>query len=203
VRRQQLLALGLSDDAIDHRITNGELIPTYAGVYAVGHREPGPIPVAAAVVLACGDDAVLSHDSAAALWGLGPWPKRHEVIAPYQRRRTGIVSHRSTTLTPDHVTIHYGIPVTTPVRTICDIAPRGWANERPPACTASCEISASGPSCKSVGIRRIGRAGTGPGRRRRGIGTRWRRPGAGGAGSGPGPGPGGAGVGPDGPGTTE
>ena len=115
MRRQQLLALGLSDDAIDHRITNGELIPTYAGVYAVGHREPGPIPVAAAVVLACGDDAVLSHDSAAALWGLGPWPKRHEVIAPYQRRRTGIVSHRSTTLTPDDVTIHYGIPVTDPV----------------------------------------------------------------------------------------
>ena len=96
VRRQQLLALGLSDDAIDHRITNGELIPTYAGVYAVGHREPGPIPVAAAVVLACGDDAVLSHDSAAALWGLGPWPKRHEVIAPYQRRRTGIVGRAGT-----------------------------------------------------------------------------------------------------------
>lgn len=124
VGRQQLLALGLSGDAIQHRITTGELVPKYAGVYAVGHRELGPIPIAAAVVLACGDDAVLSHDSAAALWGLGPWPQRQEVTAPYQRRREGIVSHRSTTLTPDDVTVHYGIPVTTPVRTICDIAPR-------------------------------------------------------------------------------
>jgi very-short-patch-repair endonuclease len=46
------------------------------------------------------------------------------VIAPHQRRREGIVSHRSTTLTPEDITVHYGIPVTTPVRTICDIAPR-------------------------------------------------------------------------------
>jgi hypothetical protein len=49
VTRQSLLALGVSDDAIDHRITTGELIPMDAGVYAVGHREPGPIPIAAAV----------------------------------------------------------------------------------------------------------------------------------------------------------
>lgn len=124
VARQQLLAFGVSDDAIDHRITTGELIPKYAGVYAVGHRSRGPIPIAAAVVLACGDDAVLSHDSAAALWGFGRWPTRQEVIAPHQRRRKGIVSHRSTTLTPDDITVHYGIRVTTPVRTICDIAAR-------------------------------------------------------------------------------
>jgi very-short-patch-repair endonuclease len=129
VARQQLLALGASDDAIDHRITTGELIPRYAGVYAIGHREMGPIPIAAAVVLACGDDAVLSHDSAAALWGFGRWPTRQEVIAPHQRRRKGIVSHRSTTLTPDDITVHYGIPVTTPARTICDIAPRRTDDE--------------------------------------------------------------------------
>ncbi|HEX3834187.1 MAG TPA: hypothetical protein VHW04_19565, partial [Solirubrobacteraceae bacterium] len=99
--RKQLAALGLGADAIDYRITTGELIPVHAGVYAVGHREPGPIPIAAAVVLACGDDAVLSHDSAAALWGLRPWPERQEVTAPQQRRRPKIRTHRSTTLTPD------------------------------------------------------------------------------------------------------
>jgi very-short-patch-repair endonuclease len=124
VTRKQLAALGLGGDAIDYRITTGELIRVHAAVYAVGHREPGPIPIAAAVVLACGDGAVLSHDSAAALWGLRPWPTRQEVIAPQQRRRPNIRTHRSTTLTPDDVTVHYGVPVTTPVRTICDIAPR-------------------------------------------------------------------------------
>jgi very-short-patch-repair endonuclease len=124
VTRRQLLALGLGGDAVDYRITTGELIPVHAGVYAVGHREPGPIPIAAAGVLACGDDAVLSHDSAAALWGLRPWPQRQEVTAPQQRRRPAIVTHRSVTLTPGDVTANYGIPVTTPVRTICDIAAR-------------------------------------------------------------------------------
>jgi hypothetical protein len=69
------------------------------------------------------------HDSAAALWRLGPWPQRQEVTALQQRRRPGIRTHRSTTLTPDDVTVHYGIPVTTPVRTICDIAPRPTDDE--------------------------------------------------------------------------
>jgi very-short-patch-repair endonuclease len=124
VTRKQLATLGLGGDAIDYRIATGELIPVHAAVYAVGHREPGPIPIAAAVVLACGNGAALSHDSAAALWRLGSWPRRQEVTAPQQRRRPNIRTHRSTTLTPNDVTVHYGIPVTTPVRTICDIAPR-------------------------------------------------------------------------------
>jgi very-short-patch-repair endonuclease len=123
-RRAQLLSLGVSRHTIDHHVATGGWIAAYAGVYAIGHRTPGPIAAAAAAVLACGDDAVLSHDSAAALWGLCRWPTRHEVIAPRQRRRKGIVSHRSTTLTAGDVTVHHGIPVTTPVRTICDVAPR-------------------------------------------------------------------------------
>jgi very-short-patch-repair endonuclease len=124
VSRRQLLALGLSGDAIRRRVQAGQWIARYAGVYAVGHRSPGPIPEAAAAVLAAGENAALSHDSAAALWGLGRWPARPEVIAPHQVRRRGIVSHRSTTLDVHDVTVHHGIPVTTPVRTICDIAPR-------------------------------------------------------------------------------
>lgn len=124
MRRAQLLALGVSRHAIDHQVAAGEWIVRYPGVYAIGHQSPGPIPRAAAAVLACGEGAVLSHDSAAALWGLCRWPARQEVIAPHQRRHKGIVSHRSTTLTDPDVTAHHGIPVTTPVRTICDIAPR-------------------------------------------------------------------------------
>jgi very-short-patch-repair endonuclease len=124
VGRAQLLALAVSRHGIDRRVATGEWIIRYSGVYAIGHRSPGPIPEAAAAVLACGEEAVLNHDSAAALWGLGRWPARHEVIAPHQRRRQGILSHRSTTLTPGDVTVHHGIRVTTPVRTICDIARR-------------------------------------------------------------------------------
>lgn len=76
-----------------------------------------------AAVLACGTGAVLSHRSAAALWGL--LPRRYEsieVIARGPRRRTGVRVHRSRMLTPADVTIHYGIPVTTPARTLLDLA---------------------------------------------------------------------------------
>ena len=52
-----------------------------------------------AAVLACGDQAVLSHDSAAALWGIRTWPAAPEVTAPHDRRRPGIRAHRTETLT--------------------------------------------------------------------------------------------------------
>ena len=73
-----------------------------------------------AAVLAC--DAVLSHRSAAALWGFGRWQQLIEVTARTARRHQGILVHRSRTLTRADVTRHYGIPVTTPARTLHDLA---------------------------------------------------------------------------------
>jgi uncharacterized protein DUF559 len=78
-----------------------------------------------AAVLACGEGAVLSHGSAAALWGLlkeaeGPV----EVTIPSyggRRERRGIRLHRRSTLTPGATTRRTGIPVTTPARTIADL----------------------------------------------------------------------------------
>ena len=73
-----------------------------------------------AAVLACGPDAALSHQSAAALWRIvARWPSAPHVTAPRDRRHPGIHVHRST-----HVdaTTHYGIPVTTPARTLVDLA---------------------------------------------------------------------------------
>jgi very-short-patch-repair endonuclease len=75
-----------------------------------------------AAVLACGPGAVLSHRSAAALWGLGRWQRQLEVTAPSAHRHPGVLVHRSRTLTRNDVTRHYGIPVTTPARTLHDLA---------------------------------------------------------------------------------
>ncbi len=76
-----------------------------------------------AAVLACGSNAVLSHRSALALWGLTKkWPVRYEVIAGTDRRRAGVVVHQSRTLTPTDTTTQLGIPVTTPARTLYDCA---------------------------------------------------------------------------------
>ena len=80
-----------------------------------------------AAVLTCGPGAVLSHLSAAVLWGIVRRPVREIAISvPNSRRlkpRRGITVHRRTGLGEDQVTQHKGIPVTTPIATLIDIAP--------------------------------------------------------------------------------
>ncbi len=74
-------------------------------------------------MLACGG-AVLSHRSAAALWGFGEEGPRVDVSAPGRagRSRTGIEVHRGATLGPDDVTVCDRVPCTTPARTLLDLA---------------------------------------------------------------------------------
>src|SRR4051812_16149790 len=68
----QLVALGLSRQAINWRVRAGRLHRVHQGVYAVGHRRLTQRGRWMAAVLAGGDGAVLSHRSAAALWQLLP-----------------------------------------------------------------------------------------------------------------------------------
>jgi predicted transcriptional regulator of viral defense system len=125
IKRSQLLELGLTARAIEYRIEIGRLIPVYAGVYAVGHVPLGQEARAHAAVLACGDGAVVSHQSAAALWKyVKHWPTRIEVTAPTDRHRKGITAHRTKTLTRDDIDRQLGVPVTSPARTVFDMAPR-------------------------------------------------------------------------------
>jgi hypothetical protein len=124
VTRQQLLDLGLPSPTITYWTRNGRFIRVHAGVYAVGHRQHGPIGLAMAAVLACGPDAVLSHDSAAALWGVRKWPTVPEVTAPHGHRRPGIRGHRSQTLTAKDIRRQRNLRVTSPSRTILDIQHR-------------------------------------------------------------------------------
>jgi hypothetical protein len=124
ITRAQLIALGLGPGAVKHRVRLGRLIRVYAGVYAVGHRPTNPVDRAAAAVLACGRGAVLSHGSAASLWGLLSWEMPFEVSVREDRARLGITTHRIRTLERSEVRTHLGIRVTTPARTLLDIAPR-------------------------------------------------------------------------------
>jgi very-short-patch-repair endonuclease len=124
VVRWQLLKLGLSAKAIQYRIRLGRLIPVFPGVYAVGHRRPHPMDRAMAAVLACGDGAVLSHGSAASLWGFfDRWDEPLEVIVARHRRPKATRVHRCQ-LAPADKKRHHGIPVTSPARTVLDCAPR-------------------------------------------------------------------------------
>jgi hypothetical protein len=124
VTRTQLLALGIAPGTICKWIAAGHLIPVHRGVYAVAYPRVEPIALAMAAVLACGPGAVLSHDSALALWELRRWPATPEVISLEHVRRPRIVAHRSRTLTAADRTVQRGVPVTRAARAIDDIRPR-------------------------------------------------------------------------------
>jgi very-short-patch-repair endonuclease len=74
-------------------------------------------------VLACGDGAVLSHRSAAALWGIRGTSRRAIEVTSGSKARSRAGIHRHFARLPaDEVTVERGIPVTTVPRTIFDLA---------------------------------------------------------------------------------
>lgn len=75
-----------------------------------------------AAVLFCGPEAVLSHRTAAALWGLRGPIESIEVTAPSKTRSGGSIRRHFAALPADEVTERNGIPVTTVPRTIFDLA---------------------------------------------------------------------------------
>ena len=125
VTRAELNAAGLSDPAIYARVRSGRLHRRHRGVYAIGYPRTEPIALAAAAVLAGGPGSALSHDSAAALWGLRrDWPDPPEVTVARDRRPGGVAVHRSQALSPRDVRRHHGIPTTSAARALLDITPR-------------------------------------------------------------------------------
>jgi very-short-patch-repair endonuclease len=79
-----------------------------------------------AAVLACGEGAVLSHRSAAALHGLRPDSRQVTDVSVAARRKdrnaTDIRVHSSSTLLPRDITTVDGIPCTSVARTLLDLA---------------------------------------------------------------------------------
>jgi very-short-patch-repair endonuclease len=124
VSRVQLMDLGLGADAIKHRIRAGELHVLHRGVYAVGHTVLKAEGRWLAAVLAGGPGAALSHVSAGALWELRVTQSaRIHVTVPGAGGRKGtrgVSVHR--TRRPIETTTHRAIPVTTPARTLADLA---------------------------------------------------------------------------------
>jgi very-short-patch-repair endonuclease len=111
--------------AIEHRVATGRLHPISRGLYAVGRKELTPHGRWMAAVLVCGDGAVLSHRSAAELWGIG-----HEhagridvtVTRECRIRRAGLKVRARASLPSRSLTRLHGIPVTSTVQTLIDLA---------------------------------------------------------------------------------
>jgi hypothetical protein len=123
VSRAQLRALGLGRGAIDSRLRSGSLHAIHRGVYAVGHASLNQRGVWLAAVLAHGEGAVLSHLSAAALWGLLDVVSSPVHVTSTHGRfgRTGIHLHAGAVPPIERRTRH-GIPVASVARTLLDMA---------------------------------------------------------------------------------
>ncbi len=121
----QLRWAGLSTSTISRRVRDGWLHRLHRGVYAVGHENLSDEGHLMAAALAYGDGAVVSHESAAYLWGMSPTCPSfvHVTIlgAAGRAKRKGIVLHHSTTLTSQDTTRRHNIPVTKPARTRRDL----------------------------------------------------------------------------------
>jgi hypothetical protein len=141
--------LGFSHDAIRHRVATRRLHLVARGVYAVGRQELSREGRWMAAILACGDGAVLSHRSAAALFGIGEERQLglgrggrlsreldrsgERLIELSVRRRgehhrPGLKVRTRPSLPSQDVGTFAGIPVTSPVRTFLDLATELPAN---------------------------------------------------------------------------
>lgn len=127
LRLDQLVAAGLGEDAVAYRARTGAYRRMFTGVYLVDYSMPaGALEMAA--VLACGEDTVTSHASAGAIWApkVIDAPAMPEVTTTRRlHSRAGITMHRARRLEPIDIRILDGLRVTSPARTVLDLAAVG------------------------------------------------------------------------------
>jgi very-short-patch-repair endonuclease len=126
VSRRQMLRAGISRHWIDLHLKKGWLEPLHRGVYQVGPVE-APHRREMAALLTCGAGAVLSHQSAAALWELLPSPEPRMPVAVsttrnLRGRESGIRVFRVTSLGADEVSSLNSLLLTSASRTLLDLA---------------------------------------------------------------------------------
>jgi very-short-patch-repair endonuclease len=122
---RQLRAVAVAPASEAWLVARGRLLPCLRGVFCVGHDAPAELGAETAGLLSVRDGAALSHWSAAALLGLWtPAPTVVEVTvddAP-AAANSGVRVHRSRILQSRDVQITRGLPVTSPARTLLDLA---------------------------------------------------------------------------------
>jgi very-short-patch-repair endonuclease len=123
ISARQLAEFGVARETISRWKRDGKLHPIYRGVYAVGHEALSWEGRLLAAMLA-NEPAVASHRTAAWIWGLlRTRPGTFHLTAPTRRHRKKLVVVHFAMLEPDDRTTVDGIPVTSPARTVLDLAP--------------------------------------------------------------------------------
>jgi predicted transcriptional regulator of viral defense system len=124
VTRDQLIELGYTERTLDLALEKGRLQAWHRDIFAVGHGGLSPHGLCMAAVLFRGDDALISHQSAAWLWGL---EGKLEIPVNVSLRRRGrprgaIGLHHSPDLRDEDAVTIEGLPVTSVPRTLLDYA---------------------------------------------------------------------------------
>lgn len=123
VSRTDALSVGLTPSAVDRRCRKGVLRRLHDGVYAHAAVAPGPLQTLFAVCRWAGSGTAVSHRSAAHLWKLDGYPEPAlEISGPRRLRSDRVHSHRTQPIPIQDIRTVEGIPVTTPERTLIDLA---------------------------------------------------------------------------------
>jgi predicted transcriptional regulator of viral defense system len=120
---EQMVARGVSRRQVERAVERGELVRLHRGIYRLG-PVASPYCLEQAAGLAMGPDSAVSHRSAPFLYGMLPrlgGPVHVTVSGAHRRGDDGILVHRSPLKTHE-IRERHGIPVTSPVRTLVDLA---------------------------------------------------------------------------------
>ena len=120
---EQLLLHGIARRTIARRVETGALVRRHRGVFALGGARLGMRGRGFGALLAGGRGAVLSYRSAGAHDLILPEPTVPEITIACQRRtRADLIVHRSATLAPEDIRHRAGLALTSPLRTLLDLA---------------------------------------------------------------------------------
>lgn len=122
VSSEQLLLHGFTHEFIQRLVRSGHLHRLHRGVYAVGHINITWKGHCAAAALTCGLNSLVSHTNAAVLHNFMEVSAGFHVSAPTRRRHPGVLTHEVRTLTTEDRALVDGIPLTSPARTLLDLA---------------------------------------------------------------------------------
>jgi very-short-patch-repair endonuclease len=126
VKREQLIDVGVSVATIDHWLRRGRLVERHRGVYVLAHTAVPEFSDEMAAVLACDPRSLLSHASAAYVWGFRSRPAGGlvdvTVVGRQARQQPGIRVHRTKSLMRADARSRHNIPITSPARTVFDLS---------------------------------------------------------------------------------
>ncbi len=133
---RQAREVGVSNDLVKYHVGTGRFIRAYRGVYRFRDYPPTMREEVMAAWLAVGKEfAVVSHESALDLLGISDIiPNAIEITVPREKRYLqpplGITLHASSRpLLAHEIDTRYGINVTSPERTIVDVAEASISEE--------------------------------------------------------------------------